>query len=174
MTRNIKDNIHVLFSFNNQFNMKRTRSQAQLPATPRKGGPQRKKIKKAWSGNVVYRPTAELKVTDTSVNQDCNTSGSFVLLHAPVPGNDYTNRIGRKTYIKSIAVRGQVELNPLTVIANIESCVPQTVRQIIFVDNQPNAAAPLVSDLLLSASALSHLNLNNRDRFTILRTRYGI
>lgn len=104
-----------------------------------------------------------------------NTGGRFILAHVPVLGTDYHNRIGRKTLSKSIYLRGeillqacrQLEANPL--VPRIVN--GQQARLIIFVDTQPNGAAPLIGDLLTEAEPLGQLNPNNRDRFRILKDK---
>ena len=92
------------------------------------------------------------------------------MLHAPTLGSDYTNRIGRKTNCKSVYIRGKLEI---TKAASVEiASVGCTLnRLIILLDNQPNGAAPAVTDLLSSASPSSQLNPNNRDRFRILKDK---
>jgi len=112
---------------------------------------------------------AEKKVADLGPAQlSMNTTGTFTLLAAPVPGSDFTNRIGRKTLIKSVYIRGIVTAEladqdgPVVGISGA-----QLGRMIIFADMQPNGAAPIVTDLLTSANSTAQLNLNNRDRFRI-------
>lgn len=112
---------------------------------------------------------AEKKVSDLGPAQlGMNTTGTFTLLAAPVPGSDFTNRIGRKTLIKSVYVRGIVSCELADQDGPTVGASPaQLGRMIIFADMQPNGAAPAVTDLLTSASSISQLNLNNRDRFRI-------
>lgn len=111
-------------------------------------------------------PEQKFSDIDTATYQ-VNTTGSFTLLHVPVLGTDYTNRIGRKTSALSVHVQGRIQTEasagniPVTVAA-------QEARMILFVDFQPNGAAPAVTDLLLSATPASFLNPNNRDRFSVL------
>lgn len=98
-----------------------------------------------------------------------NKTGSFSLLACPVPGTDMTNRIGRKVLLKTVYIKGSIEpnwaANPLPTTVTIPS---QEVRMILFVDYQPNGAAPATTDLLTHAESNAHLNLNNRDRFKVL------
>lgn len=113
----------------------------------------------------------ERKVSDisTAVYQ-VNTTGSITLLHNPVLGSDYTQRIGRKTSIKSLYVRGlvQLELAAIGMPGATGACM---ARMIIFIDSQPNGAVPAITDLLVEALPQSQLNLNNRDRFRIVKDR---
>lgn len=134
---------------------------------------------RAYAGSMVplvsrgYQPnTKERKVSDVSPSTiSVDTTGAVQLLHCPVPGTDMTNRIGRKTCPRSVAIRAQISITPATGGAPIADCVAQTVRWILFVDFQPSGAAPAITDLLTAASPFAHLNLNNRDRFKVLRDK---
>lgn len=112
----------------------------------------------------------EKKVNDTGPSQlSANTTGQFVLLMAPVPGSDITNRVGRKTLTHSIYIRGLISAELADQDGPTVGVSPaQLARIIIFIDNQPNGATPIVTDLLTSATSYAQLNLNNRDRFKIL------
>lgn len=113
----------------------------------------------------------EKKTADVDpANINVSLTGVFTLLCAPQLGTDFTNRIGRKLLIKSVYVRGYVAsegTNGATLTSPLNVGV-QLARMIIFVDWQPNGAAPAVADLLKSAAVAAHLNLNNRDRFKII------
>lgn len=135
-------------------------------------------LRRTYSGSMVplrsggYRPNrVERKVNDlTTATYQCNTTGSFTLLANPTLGSDFNNRIGRKVLLKSVYVRGRVVTE--TASAGTEAFVPaQQTRMILFIDMQPNGAAPAVTDLLVEALPSSQLNLNNRDRFKILTDR---
>lgn len=132
---------------------------------------------RAYSGSMVptasrgYRlNTKERKVYDNASSSiQVNSTGTFLLLACPTPGTDMNGRIGRKIVLKSLYVRGFVctESSRNTSIDDV--IVPSThCRMIIFVDCQPNGAAPAVTDLLVEATTSSQLNLNNRDRFKVL------
>lgn len=114
----------------------------------------------------------ELKVSDiTTAQYAVNTTGTFTLLHVPILGTDYTQRIGRKTVIKSLYIRGRVLIENAQVFTAAITCAAQQPRMILFWDMQPNGAAPAVTDLLNTADSTSHLNLNNRDRFRIIKDK---
>jgi len=111
----------------------------------------------------------EKKVSDTDTTvQDINTTGDFQLLCAPTPGSDMTNRIGRKIRIKSVYIRGDLRQQAASALSVNVGSYPLLARMIIFVDNQPNGAAPALTDILKEALSSSQLNLNNRDRFKVL------
>lgn len=110
----------------------------------------------------------ERKVSDVdNGTYQVNTTGNFTLLHIPTLGTDFTNRIGRKTVVKSIFVRGrvQLEIDAALTAAVVNS---QGARMILFVDLQPNGVVPATTDILKEATFASQINLNNRDRFKIL------
>lgn len=115
------------------------------------------------------KPTTELKVYDIgATTYQVNTTGSITPLFIPVLGTDYTNRIGRKTLMKWIYIRGRVQTEA-SATAAVNLAVPaQQIRFMLVQDMQPNAAAPVIGDILVTASPSSQLNLNNRDRFRIL------
>jgi len=131
---------------------------------------QRISQKQVYVPKPVYT-SKERKYSDTAVSahQVCQ-SGTWSLLHVPLLGSDYNNRVGRKTVAKSVYIRGKLEIVPAATpkTANVGCGL---ARMILVVDNQPNGALPAVTDLLVSASAESQLNPNNRDRFTILKDK---
>lgn len=104
-----------------------------------------------------------------------NTNGIFILAHIPILGSDYNNRIGRKTVVRSLYIRGHIGIKAAGSIESGPAVVKRVdmsiTRMIIFVDAQPNGVAPVVTDLLNTASPSSHLNPNNRDRFRILKDK---
>lgn len=120
----------------------------------------------------VQRSPNERKVSDLAVTTyQVNQGGTFTLLHAPVPGTDYTQRIGRRTVPKSVYIRGHVVLEQAFNLAAATTTFAGQARMILFIDYQPNAATPAVLDLLVSATPESQLQLNNRDRFKILKDK---
>lgn len=149
--------------------MKRRRTQS-VTSRPMK---RRKAVGRAIkTRGPVMTKSVELKVQDrTHQTYQINAGGSFTLLHVPTLGTDYTNRIGRKTLIRSIFIRGWVEPEIAATAPIITSAPAGLYRMIIFVDNQPNGATPTVADLLNSATPSAMLNLDNRDRFRIFKDK---
>lgn len=122
-------------------------------------------------GSMSFAPNRERKYADKDqFTQDVNTGGAFNLLCIPELGSDFDDRIGRKILIKSVYIRGRVMLEAATQSAPVAS-LAQQARCIIFVDNQPNGAAPAVTDLLKQSFPTSQLNANNRDRFRIIKDK---
>lgn len=118
-----------------------------------------------------YRPNSvEKKVYDiANTATSVSTTGSITLLFLPALGSDMNNRIGRKTLIKSIYLRGYINLDAAQsgVSVPIDSDA-QMGRVMLVWDTQPNGAAPTITDILSTATPQSHLNINYRDRFKIL------
>lgn len=116
-------------------------------------------------------PKAELKAYDNSIASTDVAVGNLTCLNDQVQGTAYFNRVGQRCYMKSIRVRGNLTATAST---------PATqMRIIIFYDSQPNqpvafSLATLLTDANagLGADVFSHLNLQNRERFQILRDHF--
>lgn len=116
----------------------------------------------------------EKKVNDIDVGTiNVHNGGVFSLLACPMLGTDFTARIGRKITLKSVYVRGMAQSQVGTTDAATNSSAQQ-LRMILFIDFQPNGAAPATTDLLRTAAPASQLQLNNRDRFKILSDKIFI
>lgn len=112
----------------------------------------------------------EKKVNDIAVaNYNVNTTGTVTLLANPALGSDMNNRIGRKIQLRSVYIKGsiQVQQSQTGIVSAATTVGTQLCRMIILADLQPNGAAPAITDILNTASPASHLNLNFRDRFKI-------
>lgn len=120
-------------------------------------------------------PKAELKAFDTNLavngtGQLFAAAGNFTVLNAMLQGTDLFNRIGRKIYMKSLRVTGYL-------VPQDADTHMQQLRFIIVYDSQPNAAAFTLATLLkdsnptAASNNYSQINLDNRERFTILRDR---
>lgn len=115
----------------------------------------------------------ELKVNDIQLTQGIDTTGTILLLNGTALGSDFTARIGRKIVMKSMYLRLNFFLQPsLTAMTGIKYAPTQFVRVIIFVDLQTNATGPTMADLLVNPTDVTTpLNLNNRERFNILKDK---
>lgn len=123
---------------------------------------------RGWRPFTRVMANAELKVQDLAVaTYQVNTSGSITLLAIPVTGADFNARIGRKIKLRSLYIKGRIQLEVDATLAAV-SVTGQQARCMIVYDLQPNGAAPSITDILNTADPASHLNLNNRDRFRIL------
>lgn len=125
-------------------------------------------------GRSIYRkaPQVELKAYDVpDFTQALRTPAAATALspplNIPTNGPELYQRVGRKIYMKSIQIRGYV-WNAATTTSSLG-------RVILLYDSQANGAAPVVADILSNmtlapaTTGCSMLNLNNRQRFSILK-----
>lgn len=104
----------------------------------------------------------EKKVVDLgAASFAMDTTGSLTLLNGVAAGTDFTDRIGRKTKLSYVYVRGIVN-------AQDASSGPTLGRLLLVYDKQPAGALPAITDILTAATSVSQVNLNGRDRFVIL------
>lgn len=102
------------------------------------------------------------------------TTATFDLLNGIQEGASFYNRIGRRTHMKSIHVTGQVVPS-----ANTTAGTNEYIRIMLIYDRQPNGSFPAIADLLLDygndgttfTTSLSKMNMNNVERFAILRDK---
>lgn len=106
---------------------------------------------------------SELKFVDTNIAGGATgiTIGVQGLLNGLVPGSNASQRIGRKVVMKSVYLRYRIQLAATTVGGG-------KMRLMLVYDKQSNAAAPAITDILLTNNWTSPNNLSNRDRFTVL------
>jgi len=115
-------------------------------------------------------PKQELKAFDLALtNTQMNAPGTppvAQVVNAMLLGSDYFNRIGRKTYMKSLHFTGW--------IYPAATSAADYGRIVVLYDAQPNTALPAWNLTFTDANAagaaeiLSGLNLNQRERFQIL------
>lgn len=118
----------------------------------------------------------ELKSVDSIVSGDFDLPGTITLaVPPPVEGSGFNNRIGRRIRMKSLQLRGFIYIdNTNAAVRN-----PGLLRLMFVYDRQPNGAVPSVADLLLTtdpsgatgSTVYAGVNMNNRDRFFVLRDR---
>lgn len=102
----------------------------------------------------------------------CNSTGSIIEMNLIVAGSSFFNRIGRRIEMKSMLM--EFNIAPL---AAARSCVADTLRILLIYDRQTNGAIPALSTMLQDTEqngtnttvSTSNINLNNRDRFQIVR-----
>lgn len=158
-------------------------------AAPHTGQQKKQKQKKqATKGNAtkVYmtmpqaRSGAEVKALSINVSTggglpnafQINAGGTIIPLNLIASGSSFFQRVGRKITLKSLKV--QFNINPRAVAA---TAIGDLGRIMIFYDRQTNGATPTIADVLQDVSAggatstgvVVGPNLNNRNRFTILR-----
>lgn len=105
----------------------------------------------------------ELKYFDTAATGAlADTTGAISVLNAMQQGTDANTRVGKQIYMKSVHLQG-------TINSRTSSTSPSFVRIMLVWDAQPNNTLAAVTDILSTSTSLSELNLNNRERFTVLR-----
>lgn len=111
--------------------------------------------------------SAERKFKDTTKGSTAIASAGTIFndtIIALSEGNTDSTRIGNRVNVKSVMLRGIVQLAAATDVANTS----QVVRIIIYLDKQANGATASVTDILASADFQSFNNLDNSDRFRTL------
>lgn len=109
---------------------------------------------------------AELKSVEVGAGaQECSTTAVITLINGVATGDDINNRDGRKFTMKSILVRGTINVGATPTGA--------AYRWMIVYDKQANGAAPVIGDILNVSSMLGCNNLSNRDRFIIIADKTG-
>jgi len=111
----------------------------------------------------------ELKAFDiTGTSSAFTNTGTFTAFNTPVVGSELYQRIGRKIYMKSLVVRGNID----GTAANVND----QIRIMIIYDRQSNAGIPNQLAILQDSNAAggttsvySSINLTNRSRFLILK-----
>lgn len=132
------------------------------------------------AGAIVTQPaawqpvTTEIKAVDGIVSNylfRTPPNTSIALLNGIQTGAAFYNRVGSRVEMKNLHLRGYIQSAATSVTTNL--------RMLVVYDRQPTGALPVVSDILQSrdqtgATATngdSEINLDNRDRFIILRDK---
>jgi len=124
------------------------------------------------SGRVNPRPNRlELKAFDVvAANTPFPAAGGSLILNAVPLGTDYFQRVGRKITMKSLHIKGT--------IVPTQAVGADYLRVMIIYDAQCNKALPATNNLILldanaapATTSFSEINLNNRERFKILRDK---
>lgn len=115
-----------------------------------------------------FRPGGELKFFDTAISFSFDATGEVPAtgqLTLIPQGVTESTRIGRKCTVKSIEIRGTMTFTPAATTSGVDD-----VFLFVVLDKQCNGAAASVTDVLTSNAMGSALvNLENSDRFVILR-----
>lgn len=106
-----------------------------------------------------------------------STTALFYGLNLVQEGSSFYNRVGRKIMMRSLHFVGNL------VPTGNAATVNDFLRIMLIYDRQPNGAFPAASDVLLDTSndgtvtttSYSNLNMNNAERFQVLRNiKWGI
>ena len=120
----------------------------------------------------------ERKVIDINTTSYAieSTGTQLQLLNGCVPGSQNYNRIGRKIFMRSLQIRGDVSLTDTTAGKGV------VCRMVIVYDKQSNGSAPTWANIMTSqniagttaSDCFAMVNLDNRDRFVIIRDQLYI
>ena len=114
----------------------------------------------------------EIKAIDVAVSQKFQALGLVKLMNGIQTGSGYFNRVGSKVELKSIQIKAYISI--------LATSTQDFGRVLLVYDRQTNGAAPSYSDLIqgrqqdgltLTNNSFDMVNLDNRDRFVILRDK---
>ena len=115
-----------------------------------------------WGG--VPGRRGELKYVDTTFQNNISDAGTLVLMNGLQPGTGASQRIGKKAVFKNYLLRAAIGVPTNTGATPLSGYI----RLMIVMDKQANATAPTVAQILEAVSAIAPMNMDNRDRFTVL------
>lgn len=141
------------------------------------------RLRRTISTPRITRLPAFIKATGTEIKCVDINKGQLSFKEAPNPillnpiqsGAAYYNRVGARVELKNIHIRGIII--PKT-LGEEQNFIPGAYGRVVIVyDRSPNGVIPQVSDILqtrtqtgaTSTTEYSEINLDNRDRFIILR-----
>lgn len=129
--------------------------------------------------NIVRQPTfsprvvkGEIKTVDIPLtSSNFVTTPTAILLNGVATGTNFVNRIGAKTFMKSIQFKANIQ--------NILTSVEGVLRMLIVYDKQPNGALATIADVIESRDSANSSSttiyscpkVENRDRFDIIRDK---
>jgi len=110
---------------------------------------------------------------DLQLAANLDTTGAVVLLNGIAPGTAFYQRVGSKVQLKSVYIRANLSMQNATATGGVP---PSPMRWLVVWDKQPNGTAPSWNDLIKSVTSAGansnnlhdHLNLDQRDRFSVL------
>jgi hypothetical protein len=110
----------------------------------------------------------EYKTHDVAAGSyEMDTTGTIVCLNLIAAGTDYNQRIGRQIHIK--AVKFSMYTYPQST-----SAAGTKYKIMLIQDKQPNGALAGITDVLNAVHGTSQNNLQNRNRFRIIRAWSGV
>lgn len=131
----------------------------------------------------LFVSTGELKgmdtdLSDTNIVATTTTNDDMIVVNLIEPGNGSYNRVGRKIRMKSLFLKGQLNMQ----VANTTvpgSTSSATFRMIVVYDAQPSGVLPIFSTIFGTtvqnggegSQVLDSLRFDNTDRFRVLRDK---
>lgn len=141
-----------------------------VPGFTRTAGPYARAYKANPSRALTMGAPPEKKYLDTTATAvNAPTTGVIQAVFTVIPqGTTEITRVGGKITVTNFNVRGNFSLTTTALSGTPNNDV---VRMILFIDKQTNGAAPAVTDILKSANGQAYMNLDNVDRFQILKDK---
>ena len=102
----------------------------------------------------------EKKWLDTNINQELSTTGAITPINTIGQGSDAINRIGNQVKMLGVLIKGAIGVGSTPTSA--------AVRVIVVYDKQTNGSTPSVSAILTTVSMAGMLNLDYKNRYTII------
>lgn len=120
--------------------------------------------RRAWApGSRTELKSIDLDLATTgSGTGDITTTMGRTCANAISIGADINQRVGRKITIRSLEMH-------YSVFADADQVDPTLSRIMVVFDRQANGTQPAGTDILTASTVYSPKNLNNRERFTILK-----
>jgi hypothetical protein len=137
-------------------------ARAHLRALKSAEAPSRMEFEMAVQAAVMKQKAKSAGYVDLALaGYNVNTTGSIVLAATVAQGVSVNQRVGKKAVWKSMQLRGFVQADTTTAIA--DWCV------VLVYDREPTGALPLITDIFVSITSASMLNDANSSRFQIVR-----
>lgn len=112
------------------------------------------------------QPGKEIKYLDTfNTTMQFDATGAIACLNQLAEGSDNTQRVGRKIMNLSLQIKGFC--NFISPSVGFYPC--QYGRLLVVWDKTPQGNTPAITDILTNSTSTNFTNINNKDRFVILR-----
>lgn len=140
----------------------------------------------ALTNRIIKTIPGEMKGIDTNVSVvgvigTTNTNGNIQVLNLIQQGNGSWNRVGRKTHLSSVRIKGSITFVTAPVLATGVTAAP-SLRMVLVWDKQPSGGAIPSFDTIFGITAQdgtescptvnSPLRYDNMDRFVVLKDMY--
>lgn len=137
-----------------------------VPGFTRTGGPYKRALM-GRPGGITLGGTIEKKYYDTGYSATFSSAGAIISdLLAIAQGTTEVTRVGGKINVTNFNLRGRIDG------LQTSGTVSNTLRVILFWDKQTNGAAPAVTDVLKQAGVNEYMNMDNVDRFQIIKDKF--
>lgn len=115
----------------------------------------------------------ELKFHDTDVGVNLNSSNITIddsIVAGLAQGDNDNDRDGNKVTVKSVYINGSIRIEQ-QVSASVNVPTSVVVDTYLILDKQCNGAAPNVTDIFTANDYNAFMNLDNKERFSILKKK---